>query len=301
MARLPKISSGSTALAAVLAASSFGGCSLAIDVDDQQCSSTEDCAALGPAFAGSVCERNACVVRESEAAGGEGAGGAPEMPADDALVCRAPEPNSDKTVKFSFAPIFLTGTEPDEPQPFSVKACDQFDFDCEQPLVGPVEVNPGEPHEFELPKGETGFNGYFEITNPDTLGGLFFMGRPILEDTIGWNITMPSPGLVTLLAATTGEEVDADLGVILTVTRDCNALPLEGVTVTNSKGGLGYYFVMNVPDTSLTKTGPQGAAGFANVPILATSLSGELASGQRLGPVSVRVKPQFISFAELFP
>jgi hypothetical protein len=298
MAKRTLIFSGSSVLALSLCGGLFGGCSLAIDVDAQQCSSTSDCEALGPAFAGTVCERNACVSRDAMAAGGEGAGGAP---ADDPLSCAAPEPSDSETVKFSFAPIFLAGTAPADPQPFSIKACDQFDFDCEEPLVGPVDVNAGEPHEFELPKGEAGFNGYFEITNPDTLGGLFFMGRPLLEDTIGWNVTMPSPGLVTLLAATTKEDVDPELGLILTVARDCNAVALEGVAVSNSKGGLGYYFVMNVPDTSLGRTGPQGAAGFANVPLVATSLSGELESGQKLGPVSVRIKPGFISFAELFP
>jgi len=278
----------------------LGSCSLLIDVDGKQCSSDQDCEARGSAFAGSVCERNVCVPSQT-AAGGDGTGGSPDVSVDDPLVCRAPEPSETGTVTFSFAPIFLAGTEPKDPQPFSVKACDQFDFDCENPLVGPVDVNAGEPYDFELPKGEAGFSGYFEITNPDTLGGWFFMGRPILEDTVGWNVTMPSPSLVKHLALLTGEEVDPELGLILAVARDCSAQPLAGVTVTNTKGGLGYYFVMSVPDTSLTKTGPQGAFGFANVPLLPTSLSGVHESGKELGPVSVRVKPHFISFAELFP
>jgi hypothetical protein len=291
---------GLSALTFALVASLLGSCSLTIDVDDPQCDSTQDCEALGPAFAGSVCERNACVLQSPAAAGGDGAGGRAEMPADP-LQCQPPEPSSSPTVKFSFAPVFLTGTEPDDAQPFSVKACDQFDFDCEEPLVGPVEVNAGEPYEFELPRGTAGFSGYFEITNPDTLSGMFFMGRPIVGDTAGWNVTMPSPTLVDQLALLTGEEVDPELGLILTVARDCEAAPLQDVSVTSSKGGLGYYFVMNVPDTALGKTGPQGAAGFANVPLSSTSLSGVHASGHALGPVAVRVKPHFISFVELFP
>ncbi|HYP88722.1 MAG TPA: hypothetical protein VEQ59_11225 [Polyangiaceae bacterium] len=278
----------------------LGSCSLIIDVDGKQCSADQDCAALGSAFAGSVCERNVCVP-SAEPAAGEGAGGSPELPVEDPLVCRAPEPSATETVTFSFAPIFLAGTEPKDPQPFSVKACDQFDFDCEAPIVGPVDVAAGERYDFALPKGAAGFSGYFEITNPDTLSGLFFMGRPIVEDTVGWNVTMPSPNLVAQLALLTGEEVDPELGLILSVARDCSSQPLAGVTVTNTKGGLGYYFVMSVPDTSLGKTGPQGAFGFANVPLLPTSLSGVHESGKELGPVSVRVKPHFISFAEIFP
>lgn len=290
--------SGLTAAAVCVASSSVGGCSLTIDVDKPQCRASADCGSLGPAFADSVCEHGVCVASAPEASGGEGAGGAP---ANDALACKTPEPNDSESVTYSFAPIFLAGTEPSDPKPFSIKACEQFDFDCENPLVGPVEVNAGEPYEFELPKGAAGFSGFFEITNPDTLSGLLFMGRPIVKDTVGWNVTMPSPSLVSQLALLTGEDVDPELGLILTVARDCDAMALEGVTISNSKGGLGYYFVMSVPDTGLTKTGPQGAAGFANVPLGATSLSGVHESGKELEPVSVRVKPHFISFAELFP
>jgi hypothetical protein len=290
----------SSAGAFCLAGHLLGGCSLLIDVQNNQCGSTPDCEALGPAFAGSVCARGVCILKESNAAGADGAGGTDGEPGDP-LVCQAPTPSETDTVVYSFAPIFLAGTEPKAPQPFTVKACDQFDFDCEQPLVGPIEVTAGEPYAFELPKGTAGFSGFFQIENPDTMSGLLFMGRPIVEDTVGWNVTMPSPNLVTQLAVLTGEDVDPELGLILTVARDCEARPLEGVTIDNTKGGLGYYFVMNLPDTSLGKTGPQGAAGFANVPILPTSLSGVHESGKELGPVSVRVKPHFISFAELFP
>lgn len=290
----------SRAGALLLAGGAISSCSLLVDVNPLQCGSTPECQTLGPAFAGSRCERGVCVLAEPAVAGG-GAGGAADEAEGDPLVCAAPAPNENETVVYSFAPIFLAGTEPEDPQPFSVKACAQFDFECERPLLGPVEVEAGRAHDFELPKGEAGFNGFFEITNPDTLSGLLFMGRPVVRDTIGWNVTMPSLDLVAQLAALTGEDVDPELGLILTVARDCEASPLEGVTIANSKGGLGYYFVMNVPDTALGKTGPQGAAGFANVPLLPTVVSGTHESGTPLGPVSVRVKPGFLSFAELFP
>ncbi len=59
--------------------------------------------------------------------------------------------------------------------------------------------------------------------------------------------------------------------------------------------------MINLPDTSLTETGPQGAAGYANVPINTTILTGLHESGKMLGPVSVRVKPNTLSFAEIWP
>jgi hypothetical protein len=270
-------------------------CSLLIEVDAPQCTKDEDCALLGAAFAGTVCEHALCVPN-ADTAGGQ-AGGSSDAPADP-LTCTAVERSAEPTVKYSFAPVFAPGAEPAEPKPFSIKACATLDLTCEHPVFGPLDVNAGEPRDFEV---KPGFAGYFEITNPDTIDGLLFLGRTVDTDTVGWNVTMPTPEVVKQLAFATGEAVDPELGLILSVARDCEGRPLEHVTYSNSRGGLGYYFVMNLPDASLTETGPQGAAGYANVPITTTILTGELPSGKTLGPVSVRLKPNTLSFAELWP
>jgi len=268
----------------------LSSCSVLIDVESKQCATDDDCVALGAAFAGSVCEHNLCV-KPSDTAGGEAG-------ASDPLVCTPTEPSGEPLVKYTFAPVFAPGAEPPDAKPFTVKACGQLDIECEHPVFGPVDVTAGEPQDFEV---KPGFQGFFEITNPDTIDGLLFLGRPVNEDTLGWSPTLPTPQVVNQLALATGEMIDPELGFILSTARDCAGSPLEGVTYTNSKGGLGYYFVMNLPNTELTATGPQGAAGFANVPISTTVLSGEHVSGKKLGPVSLRVKPNTLSFAELWP
>ncbi|HVY29054.1 MAG TPA: hypothetical protein VHB79_20995 [Polyangiaceae bacterium] len=277
-----------TSLAALAAA-----CSVLIDVDAKQCEVDADCAKLTGAPAGAVCVQSLCVGPDGDVASAGAAG-----MSGDPLECATRGTSKEDTVKYSFAPIFAPGGEPDNPQPFSIKACEQLDLTCEHPVFGPIDVNVDEPQDFIVP---TGFNGYFEITNPDTLGGLMFVGRPVVQDTIGWNITMPTPQLVVTLSAVTGEDVDPMKGLILTVARDCAGNPLANVTVHNTKGGLGYYFVNFLPDTNLTKTGPQGAAGWANVPITTTILSGTHDSGKNFGPVSIRTRPGFMSFAELWP
>lgn len=273
----------------VLVASS---CSALIDVDKEQCTTDNDCAALGAAFKGSVCEQNVCV-KPTEGAAGEGGG------PSDPLACAPVEISTEDRVKFSFAPIYAAGAEPAEPKPFIIKACDQLDLECDKPVFGPLEVNAGAPQDFMV---KPGFAGYFDIKNPDTVDGLLFLGRPVNQDTAGWAITMPTPQLVAGLGLATGEVLDPEKGFILAVARDCAGALLPGVTVANSKGGLGYYFLMNLPDTTLTETKVQGAAGFANVPINTTILTGvHNASGHALGPVSVRVKAGTLSFAELWP
>lgn len=283
------------ALVAGLAGGGSSGCSVLVDVAGKQCESDGDCAPFADRAASVVCRQNLCVD-----AGAPGDGGTAGMSADDPLSCEPPEAATSPTVKYSFAPIFAQ--QPDEPKPFSVQACEQLDIDCEHPVFGPLEVNAGEAQDFEVPPG---FAGYFAITNPDTLDGLLFMGRPILVDTVGWNVTMPTPQVVAQLAFATGKQVDPELGIILSVARDCNAVALEGVSYANSVMStpdlLAYYFVNSLPDTGLTKTGPQGAAGYANVPIGTAVLSGTHESGTALGPVSVRVRPHSISFGEIFP
>jgi hypothetical protein len=273
-------------------AASLASCSVLIDVDGKQCEVDADCAGLGPE--GATCEQSLCVAKTGGDAGASGVGGAASE--DDPLVCKAREVSDSPTVRYTFAPIFANA--PKEPQPFTVKACGQLDLECDNPLVGPIDVNAGEPEDFVLP---TSFAGFFEISNPDTLPALLFLARPVVQDTVGWNVTVPDQATVLQLGLATGEKVDPELGIVLSVARDCTAAPLPGVTFENSEGGLRFYIINNLPNTSITETGPQGAAGFVNIPIKTTILTGTHTSGAKLGPVSVRVKPGYISLAEIFP
>lgn len=284
------LSLGVTALAYGLGGGLLAGCSLLIDVDGKQCTTNDDCEALGSAFSGAECTDNVCVVPS----GSGGSGGGPS----DMLVCEKQDTSKEPRVKYSFAPIYVVGSEPDEDTPFKISACLPGDLECTKPVYGPIDVNAGEPQDFLVPPG---FQGYFYVTNPNTVDGLVFMGRPIVQDTVGWNVTMPTPTLVQLFGAATGEKVDPDLGLIISVARDCDAMPIQGVKFTNSKDGLQFYFVNSMPDTSLMETAAQGAVGFANVPISTTTLQATTKTGQALREAIIRVKPRTASLVELFP
>jgi hypothetical protein len=280
------------------AAALAAGCSVLIDVDGKQCEADADCLARG--FANATCKQNLCVERFAPAPGEGGAGGAGAE--ENPLICNTPEPNDSTTVTFSFAPGFAV--VPEDPKPFSIKACGPLDPECDAPIIGPVDVNALEPYEFELPKA---FNGFFQIENPDTRKGLYYMGRPVNEDTIGWNVTVPSDATITALGFAAGKAVDLDLGVVIAVARDCNLVPLEGATFENSElastpDGLRFYFYQTMPDVNATKTGPQGAVGYANLPIGTATLGATAANGTELTPVAVRLKPGgYVSFIEVFP
>lgn len=263
------------------------GCSVLIEVDDKQCDADADCAARGPAFAAAVCRKNLCVA--TDVGGDAGASGNP-------LLCEAPAPNDAPTVKFTFAPGFAV--PPTDPKPFSVSACLSLDPNCDNPVFGPIDVNALEPQDFEVPKN---FNGFFQIENPDTRTGLYFMGRPLAEDTLGWAVSLPNDGTITALGVAAGEQVDLALGVMIAVARDCKASPLEGATFEDKDPGLRFYFYQTTPDANATETGPQGAVGYANLPLGQTTLSAKAADGTELTPVVVRLKADHVSFAEVFP
>lgn len=260
-------------------------CSVLLRADDEQCNQDADCAALEGAPAGAQCVQSRCV---SETV----------VNVADPLACAPHSKSVDATVKYSFAPVFGPGREPAQPKPFVVKACEQLDISCARPTFGPLEVAAAQPRDFVVPNG---FNGYFEMQNPDTLSALLFSGQLLTTDTVGWALTMPSRTLVTELGQATGVDVQAELGLIIAVARACDGTPLEGVTASSSKGGLGYYLVNFLPDTALTKTGPQGVAGFANVPPGVTIVTGVHESGKKFGPVSVVTRPNYVSFVELWP
>jgi hypothetical protein len=272
-------------------AATAAGCSVLIDVDGKQCEVDADCGARG--FQGAVCSRNLCLVPMDDP--GPGSGGAGGEGAADPLVCNN-ESSSEATVKFTFAPVFAV--PPEAPQPFSIKACLSLDPDCKSPVFGPIDVNAGEPQDFIVPKL---FNGYFEISNPDTRTGLFFMGRPLAQDTLGWGVTVPNDDTILALGLAGGEEIDLELGVMIAVARNCALMPLAGTMFENSEGGLRFYFYQTTPDPKATKTGPQGAVGFANVPIGTTTLSAVAENGTQLTPVLLRLKPGYVSFTEVFP
>ncbi len=265
------------------------GCSLVVDAESLQCRVDADCAARGASFADTLCRQQLCV--REEAVGGEST--------DEADGCAVAVPSGTENVTYSFATLLPIAGGPLAQSPFSIRACEQLDLDCAEPVLGAVEVLPAVTHAFELPSG---FSGFFQITHPGTLPALYFMSRPVVTDTVGWSPTLLSGAILAQLAEAAGTPLDPSTGLVIASVRDCNGEALAGATVTSSaESALRYYIVNSLPVLSATETGPQGAVGFASVPASTIVLNGQTASGARLAPVSVRVRAGFISLAELRP
>jgi hypothetical protein len=119
---------------------------------------------------------------------------------------------------------------------------------------------------------------------------------------MGWAGRMPDAETVQNLGFFAQQDVDPNLGIVLSVARDCDQAPLQGVTFSSSAGGNVFYIVNDLPNVNTMVTGPQGAAGYVNVPIGTTVLNVKTEAGQELKPVTVRLPgPNTISFVEVFP
>jgi hypothetical protein len=264
----------------------LGSCSLVVDSDTPQCDTDLDCASRGEQFASAVCERKLCVAPAS-AVDGEG------------LQCKAPANNGLATVKYSFAIQLPVSGQAGPAESFRVQACQQLDVDCQHPVAGPFEVPAGSMNDFSLPQG---FSGFFQIGSDGTLPALYFLPRPIVADTIGWNPTVISQDVLAQLAAAAGVSLDATSGVVIASVRDCAGAPVEGAMVSASHDQpIRFYIVNNLPVLSAIETSAQGAVGFVNVPATTIAVNGVSRSGRAFAPVSVRVKPGSLSLVEIRP
>jgi hypothetical protein len=272
-----------------LAGAAALSCSVIIDPSSKQCSQTSDCAKLGAAFAGSVCEQNLCV--------------APPNP----LICKSIDGGANSTVKLTFTIDFATA--PKDPGMFSVLACQRLDPDCSAPVAGPVVAAAGGQVELDVP---VGFQGYLQITNPSAVNSMEFLARPLEADTAGWNLTIATEDTIAALGFATQSTIDRKLGTVIVIVRDCNRVPLAGVQTSldvtqgdpdaGPDTSIGFYLVNTFPTKSQTETTDEGASGYANVPIGSATLNGTVvATGMSLAPTSAVSRAGWISYVEVQP
>ena len=139
-----------------------------------------------------------------------------------------------------------------------------------------------------------------EVTNPDGLPALEFLGRPIVHDTHGYDLLLPTPVTVSFLLAATQQDYDPSQGILVITTRDCDRQPLAGVQVTSSAGGVSFYFQKLVPQKSLTETTSEGAAGFVNVPAGVVALAARKGDRPLTGN-SALSRGGWVTYVEIFP
>lgn len=266
------------ALLLAFAASALS-CSVLVDTKTTQCDVDTDCTNLGAAFAETTCQAHVCVAPTNNGA----------------LGCMEADTSTDPTVKLTFNITFTT--MPEKPQPFIVNACGTLDGECTSPVAGPFSVPYGEPAELDLPPG---FSGSLQIQSPDGLPGQLFLGRPIVQDTKGYDVILPTMDTVKFLLLATQQDYTPEDGIFVITTRDCDRQPLAGVQVMNSAGGVGFYFQNQLPQKTLTETTSEGAAGYVNVPPGLVSISATRDARPMTGTSAI-ARGGWVTYVEIFP
>lgn len=211
------------------------------------------------------------------------------------LGCPAVAASPTPTVKLTFS-VSYAGAVPKPPEQFQILACKRLDAKCDTPVGGPVLADNGALIDLDVP---TGFQGFLQVTNSQTVSAMVFLGAEAQQDTRFWDQTIPTEADVALLGYATNTKIDRTLGGLIMIARDCKRKPVAGVVASNSKGGTGYYFLAMSPDKTLKFTTDEGAAGFVNVP-LGTAILGGTFEGRPLSPTSVESRAGWFSYAEVF-
>ncbi|MFO0547932.1 MAG: hypothetical protein U0271_06070 [Polyangiaceae bacterium] len=288
-------------LAGGLALLGLGSCSIAFNLDRQQCEVAADCDARG--FPASECVQNICQpIEETGGSGGEG--GAPVvLPAYFECVRHGftpPVPQDGMiTHKFQFELATQAGVVPAN---LTTKLCSALDVNCLNP--DPSAPQPDANGLLTLTLAAN-FAGFVEIQSDETMPSLAFFQPPV--------VLPPTTKLVRLIRQTefeglvsaAGRTWDPTRGSGVVITDDCNDERQAGVYMTSmdldDQADIGY-FTGALPNLMAEKTDSQGAGALLNMPVGAVTISTFVfGSGVYIGTNTLRSRAGYISYLPVGP
>lgn len=291
----------------------LAGCSVAIDVDDPQCTTNQDCVGLfGRSY---VCTaESVCIDGAAAPAPGDEPDDmeTPELP--DKWACLNDEPRmivpqAGRTVRVRFAVTDFV--ELTVPEGLTANACNPTDIRCENPQIRDVEPDAEGFIEFEnLPHA---WRGYTVLSAPGYVDSLVYTNRPYTEDSMPDGPTMLRPAALREIAEGGGEAIDMDKGIAIVTVYDCDGDPAPGVRFEQEDRNNvepAFYFSGTLPDrerttttisTQLTRSmAPQAVGGFSHIePGYVTLIAVLDETGQTVGRVTVQIRAFTMTFAEI--
>lgn len=268
-------------------------CSLALDTSGAQCRSDGECASRG--FAGARCVDEVCVAGDA---------GADAAATQWACVGHVTWPSTGPAkVKLSLPVVdVLTGKAP---VGVSARLCPKLDPSCSSPLTGQVGINATSGLlEATL---DAGFDGYIELTSPSITPALFFVTRPVWQDTALVSVLpVVSKQGFEQIAGAIGATLDLTTkGHLFALASDCDAQPAAGVRFEVDKSNAdtkAYYMIANVPVGNSSATDASGSGGFLNLsPGFAKTTGYVSATGARLGEAGFAVRAGAVSYVRVLP
>jgi hypothetical protein len=294
-----------SAVLTVGAALAAVGCSLVLTTQTEQCTVDADCAARGPAFAGTVCESRVCVTKAVEA--GSDAAADAQDPIWGCLGSVVFPPAKKPKVTISLPLYELISKAP--VSNILVRPCARLDVSCTNPLAAPVAPDAKGIVTFQV---DAGFDGYAEILPtvvdgglPNYVPSLAFFSPPPSDDTLYAALLLLTPSSLATLAATAGNAIDPKLGAVFFVAQNCAGKAAEGVSVTTDRTEAttkGFYLIKGLPSETASATDAAGYGGFINLPTGYVRVNATVHdTGKPIGGTSVLVRPSTISYVYLVP
>ena len=262
-------------------------CTLLVDTSARQCTSHDDCGALG--LAGMECIEHVC--QSMDAIMVWSCLGTVTRPASGA-----------RTVSLRIPVVDVLTMQP--PAELQIKFCPKLDVDCSHPLEGAFFFDDSNRLVTEF---QAGFDGYIEMTSSATMPALLFVTLPVWQDTVIQNVlpVVSAEGFQGIAKALGTTPDLQHLGNVYALASDCSGAPAAGVrfeidreTETTKR----YYMVNNVPVGSAVATDAAGSGGFLNVDTGFTSITGLVSSsGARIGESAFIVRAGAVSYPRLLP
>ena len=264
----------------------FLSCSLILDSHKAQCSKDSDCTEHG---ANLVCVEQVCLTSSSpwSCLGN---------------VTWPTPPPSRVTLEVPVIDVINGGF----PRDLQVRACSKLDVQCLSPLASAAVDVSSSPGHLKVTL-DSGFDGYLELTGPTITPALFFVIKPLWEDTA---LTVPlrvvSAEGFQGIAQAIGTTLDlTSSGHVYALASDCSEAAAAGVRFEIDKKSAqtaGYYMINGTPVSTSPATDASGAGGFLNLPTGFVKLTGYVSNtGARIGEAGFVIRAGAVSYPRLIP
>lgn len=260
------------------------GCSVLVDADRVQCSTTDDCRARGKSFDGAQCIDSICQPDPKWGCIGQ------------------PRPEPDGSGPFA-APFKIQDLLTMAPRPgLRARLCRKLDVECSE-AIGAESVTDANGN--VTLKAPSGFDGYARFESAETANLLYFFNPPVTRDLPEAQLSIGAPEVMALLALQAGVQQKDDRGVLLIGTRDCDGAVAPGITLqanVKDSAATPFYSEQGLPSGTATQTDSAGFGGLLNAKPGSITFSGIVAAtGLVFGRVTVLAQSQTLTYGSVVP
>jgi len=258
-------------------------CTLAIDADRKQCSTTADCQARGGAFFGGVCQDSVCVLNPAWSCISQ-----PAVPSEtkDSFTVRLP----------------LVDVVKLQPMPgVTARLYEKIDVEAATPISEPVTSDADGIIAFNF---TAEFDGFAILSNDTILPSMYFFNPAVSNDQTLPPVRLATPAMAAALIQNVGSTFDPARGIVILTAEDCIGQPAQGVSYSTASADsqtLAFYSVDGLPTTLTAATDPSGYGGLIGVVPGTTAITAFQESQGKIGGISLFVKASTISYSRMAP